>query len=68
MLAGTIAVLTEVLVTNMKTEPEWVVWVLPTVITTPAIIWWNIKILSIQKINWKVTNYALVNFKSYVAN
>jgi len=44
MLAGTIAVITAVLVTNMDTEPVWIWWILPTFIITPIIILWNIKI------------------------
>jgi hypothetical protein len=46
MLAGMIAILTAVLVTNMRTEPEWLLWIIPTATITPAIIWWNFKILS----------------------
>ncbi len=45
MLAGTIAVTTAVLVTNIKLEPEWILWVAPTVIMTPVIFWWNVRIL-----------------------
>ncbi|MBO00455.1 MAG: hypothetical protein CL438_07345 [Acidimicrobiaceae bacterium] len=44
MMAGTIAVITAVLVTNMDTEPVWIWWILPTFIITPIIILWNIKI------------------------
>jgi len=44
MLAGTIAVITAVLVTNIDTEPVWIWWILPTFIITPIIILWNIKI------------------------
>ena len=45
MMGGTIAVVTAVLVVNPPFEPEWVWWVLPTVMITPIIFWWNSKIL-----------------------
>ena len=45
MMGGTIAVITAVLVVNPPFEPEWVWWVLPTVLLTPVIFWWNFKIL-----------------------
>ena len=45
MMGGTIAVITAVLVINPPFEPEWVWWVLPTVLLTPVIFWWNFKIL-----------------------
>ena len=45
MMGGTIAVVTAVLVVNPPSEPEWVWWVLPTVLITPVIFWWNFKIL-----------------------
>ena len=45
MMGGTIAVVTAVLVVNPPFEPEWVWWVLPTVLITPLIFWWNFKIL-----------------------
>ena len=45
MMGGTIAVVTAVLVVNPPFEPEWVWWVLPTVMITPLIFWWNSKIL-----------------------
>ena len=45
MMGGTIAVITAVLVVNPPFEPEWVLWVLPTVLLTPVIFWWNFKIL-----------------------
>ena len=45
MMGGTIAVITAVLVVNPPFEPEWVWWVLPTVLITPVIFWWNFKIL-----------------------
>ena len=46
MLGGTIAVITAVLVVNPPFDPEWVWWVLPTVLITPVIFWWNKKILN----------------------
>ena len=45
MMGGTIAVITAVLVVNPPFEPEWVWWVLPTVLITPIIFWWNFKVL-----------------------
>ena len=45
MLAGTIAVVTAVLVVNIDMEPQWLPWILPTVILVPLIIWWNWKIM-----------------------
>ena len=46
MLGGTIAVVTAFLVTAVELKPAWVLWVLPTVLVTPVIFWWNRKILS----------------------
>ena len=46
MLAGTIAVITAFLVTNFRTEPEWILWVLPTILITPIIICWNARMLN----------------------
>ena len=45
MMGGTIAVITAVLVVNVDLEPAWIWWVLPTVLITPVIFWWNAKIL-----------------------
>ncbi len=45
MMGGTIAVITAVLVVNVDLKPEWVWWVLPTVLITPVIFWWNAKVL-----------------------
>ena len=45
MLGGTIAVVTAVLIVSVNVEPVWILWILPTVIIAPAIIWWNIKTL-----------------------
>ena len=46
MMGGTIAVITAVLVVNPPFNPEWVWWVLPTVLVTPVIVRWNKKTLS----------------------
>ena len=51
MLAGTIAVITAVLVTNINIEPVFILWILPTIIITPIIFWWNRKIVSENKAN-----------------
>ena len=45
MMGGTIAVITAVLVVNPPFQPEWVWWVLPTVLITPIIFWWKAKVL-----------------------
>ena len=47
MMAGTIAVITAVLVVNVNIEPIWIWWVLPTVVITPIISYWNKKTLSL---------------------
>jgi len=46
MLAGTIAVVTAVLVVNVDMEPQWLPWVLPTLLITPVIIYWNWKVMN----------------------
>ena len=51
MLAGTIAVITAVLVTNVNIEPVFILWILPTIIITPIIFWWNRKILGVNRAN-----------------
>ena len=50
MLAGTIAVITAVLVTNLSIEPVFILWILPTIIISPLIFWWNRKILGLNKV------------------
>ena len=45
MMAGAIATITAVAVVNVDMEPVWVPWILPTVIITPLIVWWNIRTL-----------------------
>ena len=49
MLAGTIAVITAVLVTNLNIQPVFILWILPTILITPLIFWWNSKTLSGNK-------------------
>ena len=46
MMAGTIAVVTAVLVVNINIEPIWIWWLLPTAVITPIIFYWNKKTLS----------------------
>jgi hypothetical protein len=46
MMAGTIAVITAVLVVNVDIEPLWIWWLLPTAVITPIIFYWNKKTLS----------------------
>ncbi len=41
MLAGTIATVTAVLVVNVNTNPACITWILPTLLITPLIVWWN---------------------------
>ena len=45
MMAGAIATVTAVMVVNVDMEPVWVPWILPTVVITPLIAWWNIRTL-----------------------
>ena len=45
ILAGTIAVVTAVLVVNVDMEPQGLPWILPTVILVPVISWWNWKVM-----------------------
>jgi hypothetical protein len=44
MLAGTIATITAFLVTNVTFEPAFLLWLAPTVVMTPLIVWWNRRI------------------------
>ena len=46
MMGGTIAVITAVLVVNPPFKPEWIWWVLPTVLITPVILYWKKKVLA----------------------
>ena len=43
MMAGTISTITAVMVVNVSMNPVWVPWLLPTVVITPLIIWWNVR-------------------------
>ena len=45
MMAGTIATITAVTVVNVEMNPVWVPWILPTVVITPLIAWWNFRVL-----------------------
>ena len=45
MMGGTIAVVTAVLVVNVNIEPQWIFWILPTLLITPIIAWWNWKVM-----------------------
>ena len=44
MLAGTIATVTAVVVVNVDTRPVWLPWTLPTIVITPLIVWWNVRV------------------------
>ena len=44
MLGGTIATITATLVVNVETNPEGIAWILPTLVITPFITWWNFRI------------------------
>ena len=44
MLAGTIATVTAVVVVNVDTRPVWLAWTLPTIVITPLIVWWNVRV------------------------
>lgn len=43
MMAGTIATVTAVMVVNVSLNPVWLPWILPTIIITPLIVWWNVR-------------------------
>ena len=45
MLAGTIATVTAVVVVNVDTRPVWLAWILPTLLITPLIVWWNRRVM-----------------------
>ena len=51
MLAGTIATVTAVLVVNVETNPPWIAWLLPTLLITPLIVWWNIRVARQNRTN-----------------
>ncbi len=44
MLAGTISTVTAVFVVNVATNPVWLAWILPTLVITPLIVWWNLRV------------------------
>ena len=44
MLAGTIATVTAVTVVNVDLNPVWLQWILPTIVITPIIVWWNVRV------------------------
>ena len=43
MMAGTIAAVTAFTVVNVRLEPQLVVWLAPTVVLTPVIVYWNVR-------------------------
>jgi uncharacterized membrane protein YwaF len=49
MLAGTIATITAFLVTNVTFEPVFLLWLAPTVVITPLIVWWNRRVQAGEK-------------------
>ena len=44
MMAATIATLTAFILTVWEFQPEFVLWIAPTLVITPVIIWWNTRI------------------------
>lgn len=48
MLAGTIATITAVAVVNVSFDPAWIIWIAPTALITPLIVWWNIRIVRLR--------------------
>lgn len=44
MLAGSIATVTAFIVTNFSSNPEYILWIAPTILITPYIIYWNVKL------------------------
>ncbi len=44
MLAGTTATVTAVMVVNIDLNPVWLPWILPTIVITPLIVWWNVRV------------------------
>ena len=43
MMSGTIATITAVMVVNVSMNPVWLPWLLPTIVITPLITWWNVR-------------------------
>jgi hypothetical protein len=50
MLGATIAALTAFTVTNTHLEPQLLLWLGPTIVFTPVIIWWDRKVMKTTKI------------------
>ena len=46
MLVGTIATVTAFVVTSLTFQPEFVLWLMPTLVITPIIVWGNFRILA----------------------
>ncbi|MEM7343209.1 MAG: hypothetical protein AAF485_03120 [Chloroflexota bacterium] len=46
MLGGTIATLTAFIVTNFSFDPQFVLWLAPTVIVSPIIAWWSRRLMA----------------------
>ena len=46
MLGGTIATLTAFLVVNFRTDPVWLLWIAPTFVLVPVILYWRQKVHS----------------------
>ncbi len=44
MMAGTIATVTAVMVVNVDLGPVWLPWLLSTIVISPLIVWWNVRI------------------------
>ena len=44
MLGGTIAAVTAFTVVNVQLEPAFVIWLAPTVVLTPVIVYWNVRV------------------------
>ncbi len=44
MLGGTIAAVTAFTVVNVRFDPAFVVWLAPTVVLTPLIVYWNVRV------------------------
>jgi hypothetical protein len=45
MLGATIAALTAFTVTNVHVQPTVILWLLPTIILTPVIAWWKMRVM-----------------------
>lgn len=49
MLGATIATVTAFSVTNIPLQPQIILWLGPTILLTPVIVWWNYKVLQDKK-------------------